>query len=129
MLLINKIKNFILKNSIKNNLFSLYSIIIVVMSLLIATMLFYSIDLNRSYNKIMLNFQNYNKIYYQVDLIDNDIYLNITEQKPFDGEYYAKTITDIKVELSEIGRNLDDKSSINSASSVEILKRTMDSFC
>lgn len=128
MVFVNKIKNFILNNSIKNNLLGLYSTIIVFMSVLLLTMLFYSVDLNRSYNKVMLNFQKYNKIYYQVDAIDSDIYLNITEQKDFDEGYYEKIINDMKNEFIEIGDNLDENKSITSIASIEILTRTVDSL-
>lgn len=125
MKFINKIQNIILRNSIKTNLLSLYSVIIIIMSLLLAMMLFYSIDLNHTYNKIMLNLENYNKIYYQINTVDKDIYLNITEQKKFNGEYYEQIINHVEEELTEIGGNFDENGDINSAASVEILKRTV----
>lgn len=121
----NKVEKFILNNSIKINLLGLYSIIVIIMSVLLATMLFYSIDLNRTYNKIMSNFENYNQIYYQVNSIDKDIYLNITEQKKFDGEHYSKVISDISEELDEISKNFDVNKRI---ASVEILKRTVNTL-
>lgn len=125
MKFINKLQNIILNNSIKTNLLSLYSVIIVIMSLLLAMMLFYSIDLNHTYNKIMLNLENYNKIYYQINTVDKDIYLNITEQKKFNEEYYEQIINQVDEELAEIGDNFDENGDINSAASVEILKRTV----
>lgn len=103
----------------------LYLAIVVIMSFLLTTMLFYSIDLNRTYNKIILNFGNYNQIYSQVNLIDKDIYLNITEQKKFDEGYYDKAINDINNELVEIGDNFEEN---NSIMSVEVLKRTVDTL-
>lgn len=120
-----KIENLILNNSIKNNLLSLYSIIIVCMSILLAIMLFYSIDLNNTYNKIMLNFDDYTKIYYQINSIDKDIYSNITEQKKFDAEYYNQTINAVNEELTEIGSNIDENKNI---ADVEILIRTVDTL-
>lgn len=120
-----KIENLILNNSIKNNLLSLYSIIIVCMSILLASMLFYSIDLNSTYNKIMLNFDDYTKIYYQINSIDKAIYSNITEQKKFDAEYYNRTINSVNKELAEIGNNIDENKDI---ADVEILIRTVDTL-
>lgn len=125
MRFINQIRNIILNNSIKTNLLSLYSIIIVIMSLLLTLMLFYSIDLNHTYNKIMLNLENYHKIYYQINSVDKDIYLNITEQKKFNGQYYEQIINEVNNELDSISNNLDGSGSINSAASVALLKRTV----
>lgn len=122
---ITNVRRFILNNSIKTNLLSLYSVIVVIMSFLLAAMLFYSIDLNRTYNKIILNFENYNKINYKLNSIDKDIYLNITEQKKFEDEYYDKTINEIDKALVEIGNNFDESKNINSVASVEILRRTV----
>jgi len=122
---IEKIKTFILNNSIKANLLSLYLVIVVIMSFLLATMFFYSIDLNRTYNKIISNFGDYNKIYYQINSIDKDIYMNITEQRTFDGGYYKKTLGDINREFIEIGNNLDEN---QSGVSVEVLKRTINTL-
>jgi len=120
-----KIKTFILNNSIRANLLSLYAVILVVMTFLLATMLFYSIDLNSSYNKIMSNLENYNKITYQVNSIDKDIYLNITEQKPFDARHYGEVLSDINAELDEVANNFDQNQDLTSIASVEILKRTV----
>lgn len=125
MKFVDKIKRFILNRSIKTNLLSLYSTIVIIMSFIIATMLFYSIDLNYTSNKILLNFGNYNKIYYQINSIDKDIYLNITEQKKFDSRDYGETIKDINKELNEIGNNLEENKSLYS---VEVLKRTVDTL-
>lgn len=128
MQLVDNIKSFISNNSIKSNLLSLYSVIIIIMSFLLATLIFYSIDLNRSYNKIMSNFGNYNKIYSQINTIDKDIYSNITEQKTYDAQYYEKTIKEIQQELDEIRYNLEKDNNIDSIGTVEILKRTLDSM-
>lgn len=125
MKLIEDFKRFILNNSIKNNLLSLYSIIVIIMSFLFLIMLFYSIELNHSYNKIILNFENYNRINFQVNSIDKDIYLNITEQKKFDEEHYNKIISGINKELSEIDKTFDDSKSI---ALVEVLKRTVNTL-
>lgn len=125
MKFINRIKNNILDNSIKKNLLGVYSIVIILMSFLFITMLFYSIDLNNTYNKIMLNIENYNKINSQIDSINKNIYLDITEQKPFDGKNYAKNIIKINEELVEIGNNFDERKNITAIASVEILKRTV----
>lgn len=128
MLLIDKIKSSISNSSIKKNLLNLYSIIIIIMSCLIATMLFYSFDLNRSYNKVMINFENYNRIYSQVNSIVKDIYSNITEQKTFEKEYYENTIKDIQNELQEISDNFEEIKNNESVGTVSILERTIDSF-
>lgn len=125
MRIVNKVKIFILNHSIKTNLLSLYSIIVIVMSILLLIMLAFSIQLNSTYNKIMLNIENYNKIYYQVNNIDKDIFFNITEQKTFEKEYYTQTINDISDELIEIGSNFDGNERKKSVASVEILRRTI----
>lgn len=98
------------------------------MSFLLATMLFYSFDLNRSYNKIMLNFDNYNKIYSQVNSIDKDIYANIAEQKKFDYDYYKKITDNIHSELFEIRNNFEENKNIESVGTIEILQRTLDTL-
>lgn len=128
MSFINKIKKNILSNSIKTNLLGLYLAIMVVMILLLTAMIFYSIDLNHSYNKIMLNFENYNKIYYQVNTIDKDVYMNITEQEKFSDESYDQRINQIKEELKQIGKNLEGDHNIELLASVEVLDRTVDSL-
>lgn len=128
MLFVEKIKSAISNNSIKNNLLSLYSIIIIFMSMLLATLLFYSFDLNRVYNKIMLNFDNYNKIHSQIDYIDKDVYSNITEQKPFNAEYYNNIIQNIHEELFEISDNFEKNNNIESVGKIEILQRTLDTL-
>lgn len=120
-----RIKKNILNNSIKNNLLSLYSVIVVIMSFLLLIMLFYSIDLNRTYNKIIYNFQNYNKINSQINSIDKDIYLNITEQKKFDGAHYDVIISDINNNLAQINDNFDSPKSV---ALVEIIKRTVNTL-
>lgn len=122
---VEKIKNYISDNSIRKNLLSLYSVIIIIMSFLLVTLIFYSIDLNRSYNKIISNFANYNKIYSQINVIDKDIYANIAEQKKFDQKYYDNTINDIQDELNEISNNLETSKSINLLGTIETLKRTL----
>lgn len=122
---IDKIKSYISSNSIKRNLLGLYSVIIIIMSFLLITLIFYSIDLNRSYNKIMSNFNNYNTIYSQINVIDRDIYLNITEQKKFNQKYYDNIINDIRGELNEINTNLEEDKNINLDGAIEILKRTI----
>lgn len=128
MSFIDKIKKNILSNSIKTNLLGLYLAIMVVMILLLTAMIFYSIDLNHSYNKIMLNFENYNKIYYQVNTIDKDVYMNITEQEKFSDESYDQRINQIKEELKQIGKNLEGDHNIELLASVEVLDRTVDSL-
>lgn len=128
MLFVEKIKNAISNNSIKNNLLSLYSIIIIFMSMLLATLLFYSFDLNRVYNKIMLNFDNYNKIHSQIDYIDKDVYSNITEQKPFNAEYYDNLVQNIHEELFDISDNFEKNNNIESVGKIEILQRTLDTL-
>lgn len=128
MLFVEKIKSSISNNSIKNNLLRLYSIIIIFMSMLLATMLFYSFDLNRVYNKIMLNFGNYNKIHSQIDFIDKDVYSNITEQKSFSSEYYENLIQAIHEELFEISDNFEKNNNIESVGKIEILQRTLDTL-
>lgn len=125
MLFIERIKKTISYNSIKSNLLSLYLVIIIVMSLLLGTMLFYSFDLNRANNKIMLNFGNYNKIYSQMNFIDKDVYLNITEQKTFDEEYYSKLINSIHNELIQISSNFEETKNVESLGKIEILQRTL----
>lgn len=125
MLFFDRIKNLISDNPIKNNLVSLYSVIIIVMSFLLATLLFYSIDLNRAYNKIMQNFANYNKIYYQINFIDKDVYSNIAEQKVFDDKYYKELIQNIHDELLEISNNFEENNNIESVGKIEILQRTL----
>lgn len=120
-----KIKSFISNNPIKRNLLSLYSVIIIIMSFLLSALIFYSIDLNRSYNKIMSNFDNYNKIYSQINVIDKDIYANITEQKTFNQKYYDNTIDNIRGELNEINANLEKDKNIDLIGTIEILKRTL----
>jgi PAS domain S-box-containing protein len=122
---IDKIKNYISNNSLKRNLLSLYSVIIIIMSFLLATLIFYSIDLNRSYNKILSNFSNYNKIYSQINIIDKDIYANIAEQKKFDQRYYDNLINDIRGELNEISANLEESKNVDLIGTIEILKRTL----
>lgn len=119
---INDIKTTILNSSIKTNLLKLYITIILVMSSMLVTLLLYSIDLNSTYNRIISNFKNYNNVYYKIGSIDKDIYLNITEQKPFDYENYAKIIKDIDDSLAAI-RTSPDESDIYI--SVEVLKRTV----
>lgn len=119
---ISKIRKLIFNNSMKRNLLGLYSTIVIVMSFLLMTMLFYSIDLNRTSNKIILNFGNYNKIYSQVNEIDKGLYLNITEQKKFDAKYYDDAIEEMNRELVEIGDNFEQN---NSIVTVEVLKRTV----
>lgn len=128
MIFINKIKKAISDNSIKCNLLALYLIIIIIMSFLLATMIFYSFDLNRSYNRIILNFANYNKIYSQINFINKDIYANITEQKKFDAKYYETIIEDTKQELCEISNNFEETKNYDSIGTIEILKRTLDSL-
>lgn len=119
---INEIKITIQNNSIKANLLRLYITIIIVMSSMLVTLLLYSIDLNRTYNKTISNFKNYNNIYYNISSIDKDIYYNITEQKPFDDKHYAKIIKNIDDSLNAINTDPDER---DISISVEVLKRTI----
>lgn len=119
---INDIKTTILNNSIKTNLLKLFITIIIVMSSMLITLLLYSIDLNSNYNRIISNFKNYNNVYYDISSIDKDLYLNITEQKPFDGKNYAKIIKNINDSLNAIKTNPNES---DIYFSVEVLKRTI----
>lgn len=122
MKLIEEIKQLIFNSSIKTNLLRLYVTIIIVMSSMLITLLLYSINLNRTYNKVISNFKSYNTIYYKINSIDKDIYMNITEQRPFNSKDYAATIEDINNALDNVDASLgEDEISI----SVEILKRTV----
>lgn len=122
MKFIEEIKQSIFNSSIKTNLLRLFITIIIVMGSMLITLLLYSINLNKTSNKVISNFRSYNIIYSNVSSIDKDIYLNITGQKPFDGTSYNATITTINNALDNINSNLDeDEISI----SVEILKRTV----
>lgn len=122
MKFIEKIKQLIFNSSIKTNLLRLYITIIIVMGSMLITLLLYSVNLNSTYNKVISNFKSYNTVYYNISSIDKDVYLNITEQKPFDEKGYAKTIATIDKALENVDNSLgEDKISI----SVEILKRTV----
>lgn len=126
---INKIKQIISNSSIKTNLLRLYITIIVVMSFLLMTILLYSIDLNSNYNQFVSNLKNYNSVYNNINSVDKDIYLNITEQKPFDQKSYDKMIKVINNSLNKIKINndndddFDDENEISM--SVEVLKRAV----
>lgn len=122
---IKRIKEYIVSNSIKSNLLGLYSLILVAMVALFAIMLFYSIDLNYSYNKIMLNLGNYNQIYNKVNLIDKDVFLNITEQKNFNHEIYHQAIYDINKSLDEIERNFENNYNFEAVAMVDLIRRTI----
>lgn len=102
MELVDKIKAIILDRSIKTNLLRLYITIIVVMSSILVIFLFYIITLQNVYNKNISNFRNYNNIYNNMESIDRDIYFNISEQKPFNDEYYSKLIKNTMDSLNQI---------------------------
>lgn len=125
MQFVDKIKNVISNNSIKKNLLSLYSIIIVAMSCLLVALIFYSIDLNRSYNKILSNFVNYNKIYSQINSIQKDIYMNITEQKKYEEKHYEDLLSEVGKELNSIRVNLESNNDFEAIGTIETLKRTL----
>lgn len=125
MKFIENIKHAISNNSIKNNLLSLYFIIILAMSFLLATLIFYSIDLNRSYNKILSNFVNYNKIYSQINSIQKDIYTNIAEQKKYEEKHYEDLLDEVDGELDSIRANLESNKDIEAIGTIETLKRTL----
>lgn len=125
MQFVDKIKNVISNNSIKKNLLSLYSIIIVAMSFLLIALIFYSIDLNRSYNKILSNFVNYNKIYSQINSIQKDIYMNIAEQKIYEEKHYEDLLSEVDKELNSIRVNLASNNDFEAIGTIETLKRTL----
>lgn len=118
---INKIKTIILNTSIKTNLLKLYITIVIVMSSMLITILLYSIDLNSTYNRVISNFKYYNNIYLTISSIDKDVYLNITEQKPFDGKNYAEIIKNVNDSINSINTSPNEN---DIGISVEILKRT-----
>lgn len=122
---IKRIQKYIINNSIKSNLLGLYSLILFAMIMLFAIMLFYSIDLNFSYNKIMLNIGNYNQIYNKVNLIDKDIFLNITEQKSFSSEFYHQSISDINQSLDQIESNFENNYNFEAVAMVDLIRRTV----
>lgn len=120
--IISEIRRTIFNSSIKTNLLRLYVTIIIVMGCMLITLLVYSINLNKTYNKVISNFRSYNTIYYNVSSIDRNIYMNITEQRTFNIESYGKIITTINEALDNVDSSLsEDEISI----SVEILKRTV----
>lgn len=122
---IKRIQEYIVSNSIKSNLLRLYSLILIAMVSLFAIMLFYSIDLNYSYNKIMLNIGNYNQIYNKVNLIDKDVFLNITEQKNFSHDLYHQAIGDINQSLDEIESNFESNYNFEAVAMVDLIRRTI----
>lgn len=120
-LFVYKIKKIISNNSIRDNLLSLFLMIIILMSFMFVVVVFYSVDSNRAHDRLMRNFVSYSKIYSSVNFLDKDIYMNITEQKNYDGNYYDKLVIDIQQELNKIQGNSSDSDVI---ASIEILKRT-----
>lgn len=122
---IRRIQEHIANNSIRSNLLGLYFLILLAMVLLFAIMIFYSIDLNFSYNKIMLNIENYNQVYNKVNSLDKDIFLNITEQKSFDKGYYNQTISDINRTLNQIEDNFEKSYNFEAVAMVNLIKRTV----
>lgn len=119
---INKIKEVILSSSIKANLLKLYATIIIVMGSILVTLLLYSVDLNSNYNKIISNFKNYTNIYNDVNSIDKDIYLNITEQRSFNSKNYNDVIKNINNSLNRVNVNPQER---DIYVSIEVLKRTV----
>lgn len=106
MKFIEKITANISNNSIKeNNLLNSYLVIIIFMSIILTIFVFYSAYMRYSYNRIISDFNNYNGIYSQIDSIDKNIYLNITEQMPYEQEEYKNIIKQINNKLTQIGSN------------------------
>lgn len=121
---IKRIQEYIVNSSIKSNLLGLYSLILVAMVVLFSIILFYSIYLTHSYNKVMLNFGNYTRIYNKVNLIDKDVFLNITEQKPFSGDFYHQSLLDINKSLDQL-QNSFGQNNNDSVAVVDLIRRTV----
>jgi PAS domain S-box-containing protein len=122
---IEKLADFLNITSIKKKLIFSYLVVILPISLLLLSVIAYSLRLNIQYSKILSNFSSYNHIHNSLNYEIKELFLNISEQKKYDKQQQEKLIKQINDDIEDINYDINNQ---EISSQIEIIRRTTKSF-